>query len=547
VSLSAEAPTHASSSLWPRVIVIIAFLISLVMMSFVYTNLSPTWDEPYQMGNGLSWLTPPHHMVDPTDPPLGRVSDAIGPWLFGAKIDPTIPDAGIAGNVVLRQSGHYRRTATLARMGTLIWFTLSVYLVWSTTRRWLGEWPAALACVMFIFCPPILASASLATTDFASMATVLLAMDRIWIALRSHRWQDYAWAGAALGLACCAKSSALPWCLFFALVCLAYLWRIDRKLPQSRDVALIIVIVMFIIWAAYRFQVGSVAARPNAQAQAARLAEKAGPLRPAVTFALNHVPAYQFFRQFGVVKRFSSHPSEDYFVGSVYTRGRWYFFFLMVLVKTPIPLLILGLWGMWLAFRRLPARTDPFAIVPIAGFFVPMLIMTASHIFLGIRHVLIVYAFLAMLSALAAKQLMQLPSLSKIARQCILAVLVAWNVLSCILATPDFIPWYNEAAAPWATSIHVDSDYDWGQDLSRLSKTLHALSVDQVWIAYNGKLDFDQFNLPPWKDLPSGVPKKGWIAISEATYRIHPADFGWLDAYKPVAIAGKSIRIYRID
>jgi hypothetical protein len=531
----------------PRAIVLVSLLISLGMMAFVYTTLSPTWDEPYQMGNGLSWLTPPHHMIDPTDPPLGRVSCAIGPWLFGAKIDPSINDAGIAGNVVLRESGNYRRTATLARMGTLIWYLLSIYLVWSMTRRWLGEWPAALASVLFIFCPPILANASLATTDFASMATVLLAMDRIWIALRNPRWQNYAWAGAGVGIALCAKTSALPWSILFALVCIAYIWRIDHTLPRLRDIALSAVIIVFILWASYRFQIGPIASHAGTQAEAARLAEKAGPVGSVVTFTANHVPAYQFFRGFGVVKRFSLHPPEDYFVGSVYVHGRWYFFFLMLLVKTPIPLLLLGLTGMWLAFRRLPAGADPFAIVPIAGFFVPMLVMTASHIFLGVRHILIVYAFLAMLSALAAQQLSQIPSLSKTSRSCILGALVAWNVLATMLATPDFIPWYNEAAAPWATRIHVDADYDWGQDLGRLSKKLHDLSVDQVWIAYNGKLDFDQFNMPPWKELPSGVPEKGWIAISEATYRIRPADFGWLDAYQPVAIAGKSIRIYHID
>jgi hypothetical protein len=219
----------------------------------------------------------------------------------------------------------------------------------------------------------------------------------------------------------------------------------------------------------------------------------------------------------------------------------------MLLAKTPISLLILGFAGLWLGLQRLAARADGFVIVPLAGFFVPMLVATASHVHLGIRHVLVAYAFLAMLGALAVQRLWVARKVSTVVRKGTLSFLIAWNVLACVLATPDFLAWYNEAANPWATLIHVDSDYDWGQDLGRLSKTLRSLPVNRLWISYSGAVELNQFQLPPWEPLPAGVPERGWIAISETNLRTQPQAFAWLAAYKPVAVAGKTIRIYHIE
>jgi 4-amino-4-deoxy-L-arabinose transferase-like glycosyltransferase len=547
-------PVVTTSPVLPRGIVLLSLLISLVMIGFVYRDLSPTWDEPAHIGNGIAWLTPPYRLIDPVDPPVGRVSTAIGPWLFGAKaINTTRP--WDAGNLVLREGGHYWRTATLARLGILPWYFLAVFLVWSMTRRWLGEWAATLAAVLFIFCPPILANASIATTDMPFVATFLLAVDRIWIALREPKWGNYAWAGFAVGLACSAKMSGVPFSFLCVVIFLAYLWLIERKLapeqrhglPRVSAVAFTVLVMALTIWAAYRFQTGSLATATESRAHVVHLADKTGPLRPAVMVLVDHMPAYQFLQGIRVARLFTKRPPLGYLFGQTYTHGRSYFFFLMLMVKTPIPLLILGLAGLWFAMRGLARGSDPFLIVPVAGFFVPMLVATASHVHLGIRHILVVYAFLAMTSALAAQRLLQSQALSKAVKTGALGILIAWNVVACIVATPEFLPWYNEPATPWATLIHVDSDYDWGQGLWQLNKELKVLHVDQMWISYNGALDLDQFGLPPWQTLPNSVPEKGWIVISESNYRVRARDFGWLSAYKPVAMAGKTLRIYHIE
>ncbi|WP_164981301.1 ArnT family glycosyltransferase [Silvibacterium dinghuense] len=531
----------------PRAILFIAVAVSLVLMASVYRNLSPTWDEPSHIGNGLAWLTPPHHLIDPVDPPVGRVSAAVGPWLSGARaLD--LPNPYDVGNIALRESGHYWRTLTLARLGILPWYLLAVYLVWSMTKRWLGEWPALAAALLFLFCPPVLANATIATTEMPFMAAFLLAIDRIWRALQEPEWRNYAWAGFGVGLACGAKLSGVPFCLLCALVMVAWHGWTKRKLPRISAVAFAALIMFLTIWGIYRFQVGPLATNPASHIHVQRLAAKTGPLAPVVMGAVDHIPAYQFIQGIRVARGFTKHPPQGYLFGEVYTHGRWYFFFFMLLAKTPIPLLIFGLAGLWLALRRGMARTDPFVIVPLAGFFVPMLVATVSHVHLGIRHVLVVYAFLAMLSGLAVQRLYAMRSgVSTSFRAGAVGLLMAANVLACVVAAPDFLAWYNEAAAPWATLIHVDSDYDWGQDLERLSRTLETLPVKHIWISYSGSVELNQFHLPPWEPLPAGIPEKGWIAISETNLRTQPQAFGWLKSYQPVAIAGKTIRIYHIE
>lgn len=509
-------------------------------------NISPT---AYR-----GWV-PPHCLLDPVNPPVARISIGIGPWLFGARaIDSD--DSTYVGNQVLRDNGHYHRTLTLARLGVLPWYLLLVYLSWNMARRWLGEWPAALATILLIFCPPILANASLATTDLPFAAIFLLAIDRIWIALCDSRWNNYAWAGIAVGLDCATKMSGLPFTFLCALVLVIWLWFVKRRAPRLRAVVFALVVMALTIWAVYRFQVGPPPlTAPRTRAHVARTIAGTGPLRPVVNTAIDHLPAYQYFLGIYRVRMITKNWPYNYLFGETYSQGRAYFFFVMLLVKTPIPLLILGFAGLWHAMRLLFSRSDLFAIVPVTGFFVPMLLATTSREHIGLRHVLVVYPFLAMLGALAARQLLAIPAETpggskaqlKWMKAGAVILLVAWSVLATAIATPDYIPWYNLASAPWAAYIHVDNDFDWGQDLWRLSKKLRSLKVNRVWLSYFGTADLDQFHLPSWQSLPPGVPEKGWIAISETNFRTKPDAFGWLAAYKPVAIAGKTIRIYHIQ
>ena len=89
-----------------------------------------------------------------------------------------------------------------------------------------------------------------------------------------------------------------------------------------------------------------------------------------------------------------------------------------------------------------------------------------------------------------------------------------------------------------------------------------------LYVSLNGTTKACNHQLPPLKALPTH-PVTGWVAVSERTYRLNGGGFtrldpcgpmtapanrvlsppGWLDwlrRYEPVAIIGKTIRLYEI-
>jgi hypothetical protein len=130
---------------------------------------------------------------------------------------------------------------------------------------------------------------------------------------------------------------------------------------------------------------------------------------------------------------------------------------------------------------------------------------------------------------------------------------LGWHLTSSIRAHPDYLAYFNEFAGSHPEKILIDSDLDWGQDLLRLAGVLHQKSIERVSIAYAGspEIDLHQFNLPPIRVIAPHQHTVGWIAISLLRLKIgglgFPDDsFTWLEAYKPVFLVGRSIRLYYV-
>ena len=89
--------------------------------------------------------------------------------------------------------------------------------------------------------------------------------------------------------------------------------------------------------------------------------------------------------------------------------------------------------------------------------------------------------------------------------------------------------------------------------------------VPELYVQLNGSTKACNHSLPPLKALTH--PVAGWMAVSERTYRLNQgpirqdpcaalgapsqtlAPSGWLDwlkRYEPVAIVGKTVRLYRV-
>jgi hypothetical protein len=220
-----------------------------------------------------------------------------------------------------------------------------------------------------------------------------------------------------------------------------------------------------------------------------------------------------------------------------------------LVVKTPIPFLILMVIGALGVIRRWKKGGRDWQIfVPLGCALALLLVCLPTKFNIGLRHILPIYAFLSILAGLGITEMWQGARARRLART--LAVgLAAWMLVSTAWAHPDYLAYFNEFAGRHPERILVDSDLDWGQDLLRLSAVLHARGVPQVSIAYNGSADPSRMNLPPFEILAPCVPATGWIAVS--LYKLQMSKpsigcggFSWLEAYQPVALIGKSIRLY---
>jgi len=526
----------------------------------VYSN---TWDEPEHLAAGIELLDRGQYEYDTEHPPLGRVLLALGPYLAGARSFGTPPPNGTQEGIdILYSGGHYARTLTLARAGVLPFLALLLFATWLWARRLFRSQGAALLSVLLLVSvPPVLGHAALASLDVAAAATCLLALYSLQLWLVSARLRDAALFGLAAGLAVGTKFSAVPF-IGLALPALAL---VQAALPadtpaasaRSRWLGLGLAVLAALLPLALAYGPRSsnpagVAARFN-WALSYLLQERGLDHALGVLFSHLWLPRELKDLVNGIVavKAHNDSGHLSYLLGQVRVTGWWYFYLVALAVKTPIPLLAAGPAGLaWLARDGWRTRNG-WALAP-AVLVVMMLTFASafSRINIGIRHVLVLYPFFALGAAyvtvrawrgLAAWRNRRLAA----GAGAVILALLLWQLSTLWTAYPDYLPYFNEAV-PHPQRVLVDSDLDWGQDLRRLELRAAQLRIPRLSLAYRGTADLTREPLPPFVSLAARQPTTGWVAISALARTRDPADYAWLDAYRPVERIGKSIDLYYI-
>jgi len=533
----------------------------------VYSN---TWDEPEHLAAGIELLDRGQYEYDTEHPPLGRVLLALGPYLAGARSFGTPPPNGTQEGIdILYSGGHYTRYLTLARLGVLPFLALLLFATWLWARRLFSSQGAALLSVLLLVSvPAVLGHAALASLDVAAAATCLLALYTLQLWMVSARLRDAALFGLAAGLAVGTKFSAVPF-IGLALPALAL---VHSAVPPDAGalpaeppaagargrllgLALAVLAALLPIVLAYgprSSNPAGVAARFN-WALSYLLQERG--LNHELGVLLSHLWLPRELKDLvnGIVavKAHNDSGHLSYLLGQVRVTGWWYFYLVALAVKTPIPLLAAGPVGMaWLARDGWRSRNS-WALAPAVLVGLVLAFASAfSRINIGIRHVLVLYPFFALGAAyvtvrtwrwLAAWRARRLAA----GAVAVILVLLAWQLSTLWTAYPDYLPYFNELV-PQPQRVLVDSDLDWGQDLRRLELRAAQLRIPQLSLAYRGTADLTREPLPPFVSLAARQPTSGWVAISALARTRDPADYAWLDAYRPVERIGKSIDLYYI-
>ncbi len=528
-----------------------------------YHIFSQTTDEPAHLVTGMEWLRRGTYTLEPLHPPLARVAVAIGPYLSGLRLSGN-QNLWIEGNQLLLAQGRYLHNLSLARLGVLPFFLLATFAVWYWTHSRYGDVPALVATFLFTTSPVVLAHAALATTDMALTATFTAALLAYVNFLEQPTYRRAAILGVATALAVLSKFSALVFLPACAFTLLLTRWLMNRRTkegtaartPWGRSIALAACVMFLLVWAGYRFTVSSATdstARPHYTID--QLVGTSGTLHNAAYAVAEYpfIPAPAFFQGLAKLRFKESSGHKSYLLGQVRQTGWWYFFPVALAVKSTIPFLLLTAIGSFYVGKSIWQPGGSWIVVaPVIAALTLLLVCMPSHINIGVRHILPIYPLLAIIGSVGACRLWTVAK-PKYTGPAMVLSLLAWQLLCSVRAHPDYLAYFNEFAGSHPERVLLDSDLDWGQDLLRLSATLQERHIDQVSIAYAGslKLDLSQFGLPSFQVLAPYQPATGWIAISLLKLKIgipgQPDDgYAWLDAYQPVALVGRSIRLYYV-
>ena len=521
---------------WSRghiLLLVLTIAIAVLRVAATHHVFSATIDEQAHVASGYDWWNGIYG-TDPTHPPLARMFFGLPLRILG--VPPPQGDHFVTrGNELFHHEQQYRRNLTWARRGNLLFLALAIAGVALWSARWFGATTGCIAAFLFSLLPPILAHAGLATTDLAVAAAlpfVVLAMSA-WIERPDAR--RAAILGLVAGLGLLTKFSFIPFCAIVCLLLLAMHWRLlANVLRRLHWLLFAVVLSLLVVCAAYRFQFTTLS-ESSKQGHSTMAGLAPGLVHFADTV---RVPAASYFAGVAEVALHDRAGHFAYLFGECRQLGWWYYFPVALFVKTPLPFLALALWGM--RSRRV--------LQPLLIFLALLAYCMTSSINIGVRHVLPLYAPLAIIAASGLVQLRRSARRIDVPRLAA-ALLVAWLVVAGVLAHPDYLAWFNETAGAQPQRIVVDSNLDWGQDLKRLAGYLEKRGVERVGVLIATADDISRFGIIAY-GLEPNVQPHGWIAVSHTSVaygNCRSADaYRWLDYYRPTKRIGKSIEVYRI-
>jgi hypothetical protein len=485
---------------------------------------SAAFDETFNMVSGRALLQAGHLPPGQANPPL-LLRWLASPLQAAGSLRPFDDEALNAGPRAYGLNFVYSNTVPADSMlkrsraaNLLLGVVLALLACWWAFR--LGGYAAGLsALALFAFMPPLLAHSHMATADIGNALLCTAVAYLLWRGSRSPGAAAAAAVGFAAGLALAGKYTAgllLPLSLLYI-----YFWP-GKKARVIFSWALAVVAGLWL---------------------------GCQPLSPR-EWLINGL---------AVLRELDS-GHITYLLGGVSYSGSWYYFPLALLIKTPLPALLLTAGGLFLLWRNGAQWRERFFYLLL-----PMLVWLfacmASNTQVGMRHALPIYPLLCVWAGLAAARLWEYP---RPAGKPAVLLLFSWLVAGTLAASPWQLSYFNEIAGGSGGGHRylLDSNLDWGQGLKELGSYARERGADHIYLSYFGCADPHAYGLKYAPVLmttcaklagdgrpPEGEGKK-LLAVS-VTNRLGvyytPRDlFGWLDSRTPERIAGNSIWVYDV-
>lgn len=443
---------------------------------------------------------------------------------------------------------HAARVLQIARFAIVLVTLATMVVVFLFAQDLFGFWGGALALVLASANPTVLAHGRLATTDMVLTGLVFTSVWLIWRSIRSPRRTLVLTISAVVfGFALATKFTALFMLPFALVVVFWYVLRRESEaapksaagvrpaLPRALvSVILFTGVSVATVWGIY------LAVDPQLEYRS-RVTEKPDGLTAQVAA---HLPLPEPYRDgLRLQIKWDSFGRFGFLMGESYLGGKPLYYPASLAMKSPIALLAAFILGMvaWFTKARRPIDLLMILLVPFS--FLLFAMTTGTN--LGVRHVLIVPLFMALIGGAMALRRSRAWIAASIG-------LAAWALISTWSSYPAHIAYVNEAfgGSDNAYKLFSDSNVDWGQDLGRLREYLAAHRIEEpVWLYYFGAIPVEAYNLPVRIADPNDAGEiQGILAISVT--KLNNPNLGpyyrLVENRRPFAQIGHSILLYRI-
>ncbi len=564
---------------------------------------SLTFDELAHIPAGYSYLTQQDYRINPEHPPLIKDIPAL-PLLFLNLNFPhdeqvwlqeeTAPAWWVQfdlGREFIYRSGNNPREiifwSRLAMIGLLVF--LGWLLFW-WTKRIANNTVAVGVLTLFAFSPTLLAHGRLVNTDVGAVLGALIAII-FWLKfLKQPVWKNILLAGIGFGIAMILKFSLVLLIPIFAIITVFYAVLFagaKNKILKTtiayagKSLLAALIGIIFIIWPIYQFHIWNYPPEQQLRDTIADISGHPIPLAKDLNIwmtkqELLRAPA-QYLRGLLMASQRTAWGNTTYFLGEISADSWWHYFPLLYLLKVPLAFNVLTFIAFivfFAVFRKAWRHKEQFLNVARRYFWMIALFLwitiywaaaIGGNLNIGMRHLLPVFPFTYILVVFIIYQGLRSIFQIKLRKMAtiFLCFLFAWYIFSSISTFPHYLSYYNKLGGGTQEGYKIagDSNYDWGQDFYRLLAFVEKEKIEKIYLDYFGGEDEEYWLGEKYIRLnPKEIekPPKGWLAVSvnqlmggisepSPHFDQETGYYDWLKKYTPLARAGHSIFIYKIE
>ena len=606
---------------------IIAFLLLTSFATLALTSMwndSANYDERIHLPAGYAYLTQKDMRLNPEHPPLVKDLAALplllleinfpyrsGGWDTALIANPSLripawqTDVQFGNDLLYYSGNDAQKMMRYGRIPIILIGVLLGFYIWRFTKELWSDLTGIIALTFYSFSPIVLAHTRLVTTDVAAAAAFFISFYYFYHWFKAPTKRNLWVFGIIFGLALLTKFSTFLLIPIFGTAILIWTLVNGGKrwfwiVKYIGGFIAVLIIAYTVIWLVYTYHVWNYSAEKQAIDTAFILSTFG--FKPLANFNI-WLSSQPILRAFGhyllgllmVIQR-SSGGNTTYYLGEISAAGSRSYFPVVYLIKEPLPYILLALFALFLAFKKLfghlggrlkkywfsdftallknnPAESGMLFII-----FIYWLSSLTSNLNIGVRHIIPTLPFIY---ALTARQISfwikggaterisnysgfwQIFKLywNRVKRGIIVLFLLVWTFFSVIFIWPSFLAYFNEVAGGPNNGYKfvVDSNLDWGQDILRLSNFIEKNNIKEVKMDYFSGAPAEYYiKTAKIESYNREIPQRGWLAVSATIYSgackgdkipcsYSERAYTWLDQYKPVTKIGYSIFVYKIE